>query len=183
MTRTRRFGECYTALKLLRPVLMRGFVLIVLLLLAPNSIARVYQWVSPETGSVQLSGEPPSWYRSGRAGPRVWVVDNGRLVDDTAIALSVEQNAALREEAFAEVEARRLEAIQRLEDEIIREASRRERREAQQDAVASFDLSEQEEAREEELPPEVDEETIRQLKAIISDWDRRNLNLTPDSAE
>ena len=107
------------------------FCLIALLLLAPNSIARVYQWVSPETGTVQLSGEPPSWYRSGESGTaRVGSGQCGRLVDDTAIALSVEQNAALREEAFAEVEARRLEALQRLEDEIIREASRRERREA-----------------------------------------------------
>jgi hypothetical protein len=158
---------------------MRCCLLVVLVLLSSNSIARVYQWVSPQTGTVQLSGEPPSWYRSGRGGPRVWVLDNGRLVDDTSIALSAEQNAALRDQAFAEVEARRLEALQRLEDEIIEEASRQERQQAQSDAVASFDLSEPEETGTEELPPEVDEETIRQLKAIISDWDRRNLNLPP----
>lgn len=158
---------------------MRCYLLVALMLFSSSSIARVYQWVSPQTGTVQLSGEPPSWYRSGRGGPRVWVLDSGRLVDDTSIALSVEQNAALREKAFAEVEARRLQALQRLEDQIIQEASRQERKQAQRDTIAGFDLSESEEAEPQELPPEVDEETIRQLKSIISDWDRRNINLTP----
>jgi len=43
--------------------------------------------VSPTTGSVQLSGTPPAWYRSDVAGPRVQVFESGNLVDDTAIVV------------------------------------------------------------------------------------------------
>ena len=49
--------------------------------------ARMYVWKNPETGSVQASGTPPSWYRGEHGGPRVQVFVNGKLVDDTAITL------------------------------------------------------------------------------------------------
>lgn len=64
--------------------------------------ARMYQWTSPDTGSTQLSGRPPAWYRSAQGGPRVYVFDDNRLVDDTGITVSAEQRAALRAEAFGE---------------------------------------------------------------------------------
>lgn len=62
--------------------------------------ADMFQWTSPESGKVQLSGEPPAWYRAARTGPRVLVFDNGRLVDDTAVSVSDAQRAVLRERAF-----------------------------------------------------------------------------------
>ena len=63
--------------------------------------ARMYQWVEPDTGTTQLSGKPPVWYRSGHAGPRVLVFDNGRLIDDTAIKVQAEVRNRLRQEALA----------------------------------------------------------------------------------
>lgn len=64
--------------------------------------ARMYQWVNPQTGRTQMSGKPPAWYRSDKPGPRVFVFENGRLIDDTARAVGIEERAALRATAFAE---------------------------------------------------------------------------------
>ena len=72
---------------------------VVLLSIAPAT-ARLYQWRSATTGSTQLSGLPPAWYRSGEQGPRVFVFENNQLVDDTGIAVSIERREALRREAF-----------------------------------------------------------------------------------
>lgn len=50
------------------------------------SAARMYHWVDQNTGSVQLAGKPPPWYRSLLAGPRVRVYEHGKVIDDTAFA-------------------------------------------------------------------------------------------------
>jgi hypothetical protein len=63
--------------------------------------ARMYQWVNTQTGRTQMSGKPPSWYRSDQPGPRIFVFDNGRLVDDTSRTVSFEERANLRATAFA----------------------------------------------------------------------------------
>lgn len=62
--------------------------------------ARMYQWRNPATGTTQMSGTPPAWYRGTDRGPRVFVFDNNQLIDDTGIAVSEAQRAALRAEAF-----------------------------------------------------------------------------------
>ena len=49
---------------------------------------------------MQLSGSPPAWYRSTSPGPRVYVFDNGRLIDDTAVTVSHEQRMVLRANAL-----------------------------------------------------------------------------------
>jgi len=70
-------------------------------LLPAPAFARMYQWVDPGTGTVQLSGTPPPWYRGGpEAGPRVFVFEQGRLVDDTSRSVAAEQAQALRATAF-----------------------------------------------------------------------------------
>ncbi|MGE0861393.1 MAG: hypothetical protein AB7P42_19925 [Gammaproteobacteria bacterium] len=75
--------------------------------------ARMYQWRSPATGTTQLSGTPPAWYRTLEGGPRVYVFDANRLVDDTGIAVSDEQRRALRAAAFGEVETAQPEPVAR----------------------------------------------------------------------
>ena len=65
--------------------------------------ARMYQWRNPATGTTQMSGAPPAWYRSAEGGPRIYVFDDARLVDDTGIAVSDEQREALRARAFGAV--------------------------------------------------------------------------------
>jgi hypothetical protein len=62
--------------------------------------ARMYQWQNPATGTTQLSGTPPAWYRGADHGPRVFVFENNQLIDDTGIAVSAAQAGTLRAEAF-----------------------------------------------------------------------------------
>src|SRR5690554_7481361 len=45
--------------------------------------SRMYQWIDPDTQTTQLSGKPPTWYRSAEGGPRVLVFEKGLMVDDT----------------------------------------------------------------------------------------------------
>ncbi len=73
---------------------------LVLLAWSLGASARMYQWVDTQPGTVQLSGAPPSWYRAGVDGPRVFVFENGRLVDDTGRNVPAEEAAALRAAAF-----------------------------------------------------------------------------------
>lgn len=72
--------------------------------------AQMYQWVDPESGTTQLSGKPPAWYRSAEGGPRVFVFNRGKVVDDTGIEISDEQRNALRRNAFIRAEEDRLAA-------------------------------------------------------------------------
>jgi hypothetical protein len=169
--------------------------MVTLLLVSQPAPARMYQWVIPETGGVQLSGEPPAWYRSGYAGPRVWVYENGRLVDDTAIAVPRAQREALRDSAFDDAERRRrawvLERRQRA-------ARREERRREEAERVAAVSPAEAPAARREPAgrpsattspaTPEpaapgsaaapIDEATVERLKAIIRQFDSR-VGVTP----
>lgn len=152
--------------------------------------ARMYQWLDPSSGTVQLSGEPPGWYRDGGGGPRVRVFDNGNLVDDTAIELPRGQREQLREAAFDEAEQRRrAEAVQRLEraarqeerrsEELARlEAARQQREQRERDRAAkepSADQPAPEAAGQDVALPgqDLDDATVARLKAIIADFDRR----------
>jgi hypothetical protein len=137
----------------------------------------MYQWVNPETGLPQLSGDPPAWYRSGQEGPRVLVYQNGTLVDDTSLRVSEEKSEALRRAAFDEVDRRReLLALSRLEEAHRREAARAERELAAAQTRRSPEVvSRVEEEVEGLLPSTLEDfggETIERLKAIIREFDR-----------
>lgn len=92
----------------------RLLFLSLLVLFSHQSLARMYQWVEPDTGTTQLSGKPPSWYRSSDEGPRVLVFEKGRLVDDTSISVSQEARRDLRKRAFIMAEDDRLAAKEKL---------------------------------------------------------------------
>jgi hypothetical protein len=80
-------------------------ILFILLLTFTITVeARMYQWVEPGSETTQLSGKPPSWYRSAAGGPRVFVFDKGRLVDDTAIEVDDDVRHSMRQQAFMEAE-------------------------------------------------------------------------------
>jgi hypothetical protein len=79
-------------------------ILILLMQFGAAAYARMYQWVDPDTGTTQLSGKPPSWYRSTANGPRVFVFENGRLIDDTGISAPAEENERLRNIALLKAE-------------------------------------------------------------------------------
>ena len=132
--------------------------------------ARMYQWIDPVTGSIQMSGKPPAWYRGSWEGPRVRVLENGLLVDDTSIEVSEDQMQALREEAFRQV-AEELEALKRLESDQLKQDEREERL----SQLDEQDISDDEPAPDEGLPNSVSEDTIEQLKDLIDQWDSLSL--------
>lgn len=85
-----------------------------LMLISPISLARMYQWTEPETGSTQLSGKPPVWYRSESGGPRVFVFENGRLIDDTGIEVEDDVRQGMRQAAFIQAEEDKQKANEKI---------------------------------------------------------------------
>lgn len=95
--------------------MIRHIVIALLALTAAAASAeRMYQWVDPDTGTTHLSGKPPVWYRGVEAGPRVFVFDKDRIVDDTGIKLSETERDRLRQEALIDAEALREAAREKL---------------------------------------------------------------------
>ena len=76
-----------------------------LLILTGAAEARMYQWIDPASGTVQLSGVAPAWYRNVDNGPRVFVFDNGELIDDTAVQVPESQRLRLRADAVGHATA------------------------------------------------------------------------------
>ena len=157
---------------------MTRLLFLLLLLVSTTAGARMYQWQDPDSGSIQFSGIPPTWYRSPEGGPRVRVYDAGKLVDDTYIQLSDEDSATMRELAFRELqEERQLEAIKRLERAALREENRRKQAEREAlRAQAETDGSDTSEAPPEVLPDSLSAEEVSRLKAISAGYDRVRLN-------
>lgn len=147
------------------------------LLFAAAVQARMYQWTDARSGAVQLSGEPPSWYRSGREGPRVLVFEGGFLVDDTSIEVSFIRRLALRNEAFEALEERRaLADLERLKEGEERRSALAERDRAAESDSASASAPEEPvadaPAPSAGLPEVLDADGIARLKAIISAFDQ-----------
>jgi len=102
---------------------MRLLTIFLLCTCAWPTAARMYQWVEPDSDTPQLSGKPPTWYRSREGGPRVVVYDKDRLIDDTSVAVSDAERERLRQEALMQaerdqaaineklVEAKRMQAV------------------------------------------------------------------------
>lgn len=153
-----------------------SLLFVLLLLAATSASARMYQWQDPDSKSVQFSGVPPAWYRSTEGGPRVRVYDGGKLVDDTYIRLTAQDNRSMRDSAFRVLEEeQQQEAIKRLERAARREQvrSEQEAREASK-AVAEVEQSDTTQAPPEILPESLDPAMVGRLKAIISAYDRAN---------
>ena len=153
---------------------MTRLLLLLLLLMSTAAGARMYQWQDPNSKSMQFSGVPPAWYRGIGSGPRVRVYDGGKLIDDTHIRLSPEDDRSMRDMAFRALESeQQLEAIKRVQRAARREESRREqeRRETVKAQVSS-EQSDTTETLPKVLPESLDPEMVGRLKAIIADYDR-----------
>ena len=145
--------------------------------------ARMYQWTDPDTGTTQLSGKPPAWYRSQQDGPRIFVFDKNRLIDDTAIEVSPAEREELRRQAFLKAEQDR--------------AAAREKARAAEELKASLkqDMADAEEQlpevpeetpeaavqqQEAEQPePDVaavdDESTLQEMRELIREWEEQRV--------
>lgn len=146
-------------------------LLIALALVSISVQARMYQWIDPESGTTQLSGKPPAWYRSAEGGPRVIVFDKGRIIDDTKIDVSDEERESLRLQALIKVEQDRDTARKKLlETEQIK--AKLDNPAAKQEQDTEDKVSEKpppEESGEQAVTPDPEEEKMRKL---ISDWEK-----------
>ncbi len=143
--------------------------------------ARMYQWADPDTGTTQLSGKPPAWYRSTESGPRVIVFEKGKVVDDTSISVSDALREELRRQALARAIEDKEKASQmakqaaelksrlgtQLNDELSEPATRERE-------VSLPDVSRTPEPEPEQLEQPVYKElTEDDLRALISDWEQQ----------
>ena len=158
---------------------MRITLLILFFLYTSFVDARMYQWVEPGVETTQLSGKPPAWYRSTAGGPRVFVFENGRLIDDTAIDVSDEVRQRLRQEAFIIAEEDRQKAMEKIakanemkekfrdeESEEEKPIDKNENEESSLELLADTLFSEEEKEEESESDKNLDE-----LRKIIADWE------------
>lgn len=177
---------------------MRTLLLLLTLLLAAPVQARMYQWVSPQSGITQLSGTPPPWYRSGTPGPRVFVFEDGRIIDDTAIKVTPAERERLHEQAFRQADelAKAAPAAPAQQPEAASSAPHETAAEAPgESAQQSAEEAEAEAAAE---PPAPDagtaqsvgktnaastQSTIERLKAIIANWDKKQTEHAKDVLE
>lgn len=89
------------------------YLLFLALVYCPVAEARMYQWIDPDSGTTQLSGKPPVWYRNNDKGPRIIVIENGKVVDDTSIKVSDDVREMLRQRAYMKVEKDQSTAMQK----------------------------------------------------------------------
>jgi len=147
--------------------------------------AQMYQWTDPESGTTQLSGKPPAWYRSVEGGPRVFVFNRGKIVDDTGIKISDEQRISLRTKAFINAEEDRIAAQQKATEAAKLKAAMENKSEEiteenidvkalldepqiNLEEVMAMEKLDDEELMGAEISEE--EESIEKMKALIEEW-------------
>jgi hypothetical protein len=145
--------------------------------------AQMYQWADPESGTTQLSGKPPAWYRSAEGGPRVFVFNRGKIVDDTGIEVSDEQRISLRTKAFVEAEQDRSAAQQKLlEVAKLKAAMERNSQKMPEEEMSEEDepqldlgdvmvMEEPDDAELIESDMSEEEQAIEKMMALIAEWE------------
>ncbi len=156
------------------------FALSVLALIIPhseNADARMYQWSHAATGTVQLSGSPPAWYRSSARGPRVFVFDNGKLIDDSAVPVGEEHRQLLHTNAFGHIDEQSFSREDPDDSTIaLRDALENASREGiDVDAITDAFAAEQATIADQAGGGAV-EQTVVELKALLEAWDSRHLD-------
>lgn len=142
---------------------------------AGHAEARMYQWSNVVTGTVQLSGSPPAWYRSTTPGPRVFVFDNGRLIDDTAVTVSHEQRLVLRADALGTPEPPEPVALSVIRQNTLLDALENAALDGV-DVTAVTEAFTAQQGREVENRGGLIAQTVAELKALIEAWDSRRLD-------
>ncbi len=152
---------------------MKQIILLTVLLYFSNvAAARMYQWVDPDTGTTQLSGKPPSWYRSEETGPRVIVYDNGRVVDDTGINLSAEKAERLRQEALISIELDRAAAMEKLQQARQQKATLDFQNRGEELIEVIPGVQEAQQVTDDTAPPVETGPTAEELRALIDQYEQ-----------
>lgn len=153
--------------------------------------ARMYQWTDPDTGTTQLSGKPPAWYRSAEVGPRVFVFEKGEIVDDTAINIPDEERENLRKQALVRAEEDKELAKQKaLQSEQLKSTLDQRKQDEStttgaEEPTDTEALVETEKENVDEDMPGVTDPSIEEMRALISDWEEKRTQqarelVTPD---
>ena len=172
--------------KLLNIALGNMRILLILLFSVITTVveARMYQWAEPEVGTTQLSGKPPAWYRSAAGGPRTFVFDKGRLIDDTAVKVSDDVRQRLRRQAFVLAE----EDYQKAQEKMAKAQELKQKykkakpgktriddtdkQDSDIEFVAEPLFPEENQAEDEEKDNPADK-SLDELRAMIADWERQ----------
>jgi biopolymer transport protein ExbD len=162
---------------------MRILLILIFLVTTTVAEARMYQWTEPGVETTQLSGKPPAWYRSVAGGPRVFVFDKGRLIDDTAVEVSDELRQRMRQQAFVLAEEDRQKANEKMVKaqelkQIYKKSGEDESKPARLESSEEKDLGEKaisealfpEENKQEEQD-DISEKSLDELRAMILDWE------------
>ena len=147
-------------------------LLAILLHLSPAALARMYQWTDPDTGTTQLSGKPPTWYRSEQSGPRIIVYEKGRVIDDTGIKLSPAENDELRQEALISIEQDRQAALEKLQQARQQKAALEFQHRGEHTEVIPEAVVPSAPPRAEQTPPPDTGPTAEQLRALIDQYEQ-----------
>lgn len=151
--------------------MLKKIVALILIIWSYPMSARMYQWVDPDTGTTQLSGKPPAWYRSG-GGPRIFVFENGEVVDDTGLEVNDERREILRQQAFIKAEEDQKAARERLLEAQRLKATLDQKQKSQEtleEAAAAKALPDEAPEPEKDKPKE--EKTTEQMQALIRQWE------------
>ena len=133
--------------------------------------ARMYQWVDPDNGVTQLSGKPPVWYRSAQGGPRVFVFENGKIIDDTGNSVSETERESLRQQAFLRAADDKAAAREKLLEAKRLQAMLNPSTAADQDQMVEEKPEPDTNAVKPKPAPETQEETVDKMKALIQEWE------------
>ena len=149
---------------------MRILLIVLLLSLTWPVSARMYQWVDPDTDTPQLSGKPPTWYRSREGGPRVLVFEKGGLIDDTSVPVSESDREQLRQDALIQAERDQAAINERLMEAKRMQAILDRNRPAEEEPIV--EETPVPEPRPVAAPPPPDESsTIEAMRALVEQWD------------
>ena len=165
---------------------MMRLLFIGLILFSSLVHARMYQWIEPDSGTTQLSGKPPAWYRSEEGGPRVFVFEAGRVIDDTTIKVSDRERELLRQRAFIKVEedeeiARgKLERANKLKEEFDNKSKETSVQEppSVQEPLEEIEAMESSDApavaADLEIPRgEAGDKILEEMRALIAEWEKK----------
>ncbi|NKB36392.1 MAG: hypothetical protein GKR93_04375 [Gammaproteobacteria bacterium] len=153
-------------------------IIFVLLLASTQPVsARMYQWVDPDSGSTQLSGKPPMWYRSAENGPRVFVFEKSKVIDDTGIEVSDSERDRLRQRAFLQADEDKERARQKILqskrfDAVLKQQQAAKQAELEKDKPSREPIVE-EDIDENPPPPLVTEPSkLEEMRKLIEDWEK-----------
>ena len=133
----------------------------------------MYQWVDPDSGTTQLSGKPPAWYRGGKSGPRVFVFDNGKIVDDTGVNVPEQERNRLRQQAFLQAEEDKTVAKDKLLEAKQLEAALGPEQKEEEAVVEPEEPAKITETPSEKETPPSEQDTINHMRALIEEWEVR----------